>query len=76
VGKAYVLRARSSVRVKTIGAEFISRVKMYPFRRKAEMSGVYQKPNDEWYRVIIDVCGTPSAEIDSIHAAIQESEEY
>jgi hypothetical protein len=76
MGKAYVLTAVSPARVRTIAAEFARRVKQYPFRRKASLSDAYQRPNFEGWRVIIDVCGPVSPEIDSLHAAIQESEEY
>lgn len=74
MGKAYVFVGASEVRVRSMASMFIDIVKRRPYRRRAEMSIIYQKPDDPSYRVIVDVCGFPSAEIDSVHAAIQESE--
>lgn len=74
MGKAYVLSSHSENRVLSMAREFANIVHLYPYRRKVHMSQPYQRRNDENWRIIVDVCGIPSAEIDSIHAAIQEWE--
>lgn len=74
MGKSYILTARSPARVRTIAADFAHRVRNRPFNRRVSYSNEYQRPDFEGYRIIVDVCGDPSPEIDSLHAAIQESE--
>jgi len=71
MGKGYVFTAQTEIEVNRKVTDFKSSIRRKGFGNRFHQSVVTISPLTGLYRVIIDVCGTPSSEIDNLAKHIQ-----